>query len=165
MTNADETPRTPRRPERLNGLRAGIVVGATFVLGILLLAALPSPTPSTPTTTTTALPTTTTTLAPEKVTVQAYNATGGGNVATSVSQDLARHGWNTLSGLDALERSPTSTVRYAPGFDAQARTIASQLGLSPSAAIPYVADLALTGQVPAGTDIVVICGPELATLS
>jgi len=155
--------------------KAIAVVVVALVLGALLLnvAARPpvdtaSATPSTPsaTTTTTTHPkkstatTTSTTVPRSSVAVLSANGTSVAGIAATISADLKGQGWNTLTPVDTTAPVASSTVYYAAGQQASAATIASYLGLKPTAVQPLTTSAPVSGTN--GVEVLVVVGPDLA---
>jgi len=165
-------------------LKGGIVLAVAVGLGAYLLqlgapkvggtsAAANSPAGSTSltgsggstSTTTTAPPasstTTTAANAPSKtVKVLVANASQTNGVAAYYSGQLSSDGWGTLTPITALTARVTSNVYYASGDRGFASTVASELGLAPTAVQPYGGSTAVRSTT--GVQIVVIVGNDLA---
>lgn len=118
------------------------------------------PVATTTTTTASSRSTTSTTVSHAGVTVQVANGTLTPGAAAHFTQLLQSQGWATSTPANATSQVSASNVYYAPGKQAQAMLVASQVGVAASAVLP------LTPSVPLGTtlgvDVVVMVGPDLA---
>ncbi len=160
-----------------------VVTAVAVVLGVLLLQAgnhTPSSAEGTsagaPATTTTApghgsgtsgaakkKTTTTTTTFPNKgkVNVLVANGTSVANGATDYASELKSDGWNTQPPADTTTPVNSSNVYYAAGQQSAATAVASQLGLKPSAVQPLTTAVPVSST--AGTDVLVVLGPDLTS--
>jgi hypothetical protein len=163
--------------------RAALLIGLALLIGFVLLHRNPGgstgavssgghttapPVTSSPggigDTTTTVRTTTTTpaTLrAPENVKVLVANGTATSGLAGRITETLHAKGYNTLTATDASTKPAASIVYFQPGYGPDAASLASKLGLLPSAVSamatpPPVANLA-------GAQILVVAGADLAT--
>ncbi|MDH5371443.1 MAG: LytR C-terminal domain-containing protein [Acidimicrobiia bacterium] len=122
---------------------------STSVLDVTIFSTLPE----LPTTTT--VPVTTTTVPAERaaadVVVVVLNSTGQSGLAASATQVLAGLGYQTLEPDNSTPRLEASQILFAPGFAAEAYTLAAQFPDGQVAAEPSSDLLA---------DIVVILGTE-----
>lgn len=164
---------------RSGGMAAGRAVAllsVAVVIGIVLLnAADDSPSPrvsaggdkatstSSPEQTTTTIAVTTTTTparAPKEVKVLSANGTDVKGAARKATDALRAAGYNVLAPVDAGKKVSATSVFFAAGFEAEARAVASLLGLGPDVvkAIPTPPPLADVR----GANVVVMVGPETA---
>ena len=162
------------------GARGAVLLAIAVVLGIVLLNGFDR-VPSTdvdailddlsPTTTaagnataTTAAALTTTTRAaraPADITVLVANGTDIRGLAGGVATALKAIGYNTLSPTDATRPVDVTKVQFSPGFDAEARAVATSLQL-PATAVeaanpanaPPVADTL-------GANVIVLVGADV----
>jgi len=83
-----------------------------------------------------------------------------GNAAGHFTQQLQQQGWSLSSPVNATATASSTAVYYAPGQQAAAALVASELGVPASAVQP----LSATVPVPTttGLDVVVVIGPDLA---
>ncbi len=105
--------------------------------------------------------TTTTTVAPGTVSVVVANGTQTNGLAAHYSTVIGGGGWNMGTPIDASTSEATSAVYYAPGFQQQAASIATTIGLKPSQVLPLTAAVPVSGVT--GTDVVVVIGQDLAS--
>jgi hypothetical protein len=169
----------PGNGDHVNLFRAGVIIVAGLIVGVLLLNVASRPPKvtagSAATTTTTATNSTTTTVAghhhntttttlttlpPSTVTVQVANGTTTPNGAAYYTNVLQRSGWKTQAPLDTTSPVAASTVYYAAGQKSDAESIATQLGLSKTTVQPLTSAVPVNGAT--GVDIVVIVGNDLA---
>jgi hypothetical protein len=118
-----------------------------------------TPITTTTTTTKTSPTTTTTTIAPSGVTVVVANATQTNGLAGHYTAVLAAKGWAMQTATDAATAEATSAVYYATGFQAEATTIATTLGLQPAVVVPLTAAVPVPGV--SADDVVVVVGADL----
>lgn len=173
----------PRGPNGPNGPhvpfsypKALVIVVVAVVLGAYLLSLGNGPhgaaSPPTTTTPTTAPPSSTTTTAPasttsaqakpsKSVTVVVANASHTNGIAGYYTTTLAKDGWGTLTAETATTVETTSIVYFAPGQQANADVVASELHLPAT----DVHALGATVPVPStsGADVVVLAGLDLAS--
>jgi hypothetical protein len=164
-------------PHGIAPVRA-VVVLVIFVVATIALVAVgtrhsvsgDAATPSTTTPTTIAAgghktaPTTTTTTVPHSsVTVLVANATQTNGLAAHYSSVLQAQGWATQAPVDAATTEATSTVYYAAGESAAALSIATTLGLKPTAVTSLTTAVPVTGA--SGDDVVVVVGSDLVPTS
>jgi hypothetical protein len=125
------------------------------------VTAAPSPTtttvphakPSAPTTTTTTVP-------PAKVPVVVANASGITGAAAALSARIQASGWDMLPPANATSDVTTSRVYYQAGFQPEAASIASSLGLPASAVVPYTSAAPVSS---IGTaEVIVVAGPDIS---
>jgi hypothetical protein len=125
-------------------------------------AATPPASSTTTTVKTKPPPTTTTTTVPHSsVSVVVANATQTNGLAAHFTAVLAAQGWAMQTATDAATTETTSTVYYATGQQASAATIATTLGLKPTAVQPFTTAVPVTGA--SGVDVVVVVGSDLAS--
>ena len=89
------------------------------------------------------------------------NGTQTNGLAAHYSTVIGGGGWNMGTPIDASTSEATSAVYYAPGFQQQAASIATAIGLKPSQVLPLTAALPVSGVT--GTDVVVVIGQDLAS--
>lgn len=163
--------------------RALVLLAVGIVIGIVIVAktgATPSPSlqlggvsststvsqTSPASSTTTAPARTTTTLAAPKpagqVSVVVANGTTISGAAGRIGAELATIGYKNYSAVDTTSQVSTSSVYYAPGYQANAVAIASflQMKAAPSS-MPSTAPV--SASTLANADILVIVGPDLAS--
>ncbi len=87
------------------------------------------------------------------------NATQTNGLAGHYTSVLAAKGWAMQTAADASTAEQTSAVYYASGFQAQATTIATTLGLKPTVVAPLTAAVPVAGVT--GDDVVVVAGADL----
>jgi hypothetical protein len=159
--------------------RGAILIAVAFIVGLILLQKTDKTpkvvrtTPSaTPTTSPNILvPTTSTSLgghAPSSVKVLVANGTNTPGAASRVVPPLTSAGYNVLAPTDATKAVKASNLRqsvvyYTPGYDLDAKIIATHLTLQLSAvqALPTTAPVANTQ----GANVIVVVGPDLAGAS
>ncbi|MBV8693776.1 MAG: LytR C-terminal domain-containing protein [Actinobacteria bacterium] len=158
--------------------RGAILIAVAFVIGLILLQKTdraPSTTVKTPTVTVTTspnltLPTTPTTLGghtPSSVKVLVVNGTNTAGAASRVVPPLTQAGYNVLAPTDATKTAKSSTrqsvVYFTPGYDLDAKIIATRLTLQLTAveALPATAPVANTQEA----NVLVLVGPDLAGAS
>ena len=114
-----------------------------------------------PTTVETTIPVTTTTTspppatrAPAEVKVLTLNASGVSGAAARLTERLRSDGYD-VGAPASRPVQETSALLHRPGFDAEARAVATSLGLEPSLLEP-------TESPPGEVDLVVIIGQDLA---
>jgi hypothetical protein len=111
-------------------------------------------------TTTTVPPETTAPVAqpPAAVKVVVANGSGVSGLAAKGSQLLARSGYTASSATDALQPATASVVYFAPGFEANAASIAELVGLPADRVQPVAGQV---GKVqPADAGVVVLLAPD-----
>ncbi|MFZ4669407.1 MAG: LytR C-terminal domain-containing protein [Microthrixaceae bacterium] len=180
---ATDRPRTPQRSGPPAGpspaARGLILVGVGVVLGLILLVraggvgfqsgdeGVKINTDEAAVTTTISAPTTTvptTDKAPQQVKVVVANGSPVSGLAGKTTAFLAQNGYSNSTATDAQSQVSVTTVYYSPGFEASAKALARILGLNSSQvqALPNGAELAKNQPSDAG--VVVIAGPEIATI-
>ncbi len=151
--------------------RGLVLLAIAIVLGVLLVwaghrpvvpVAATSGTTTAPSSTTTTEPTTTTTTSPHSsVHVTVANGTSAPTAATDYGKALATKGWVVSPPMDTTSPVTSATVvYYAPGQQANAAAVASELGLKSSAVQPVNSSIPVTP--PSGTQVLVVLGPDLA---
>lgn len=159
--------------------RGAILIAVAFVIGLVLLqktdraprSVSTTPTVRVPTTSPNlTLPTTPTTLgghSPATVKVLVANGTNTAGAASRVVPPLTQAGYNVLAPTDATKAAKAATrssfVYYEPGYDLDAKIIATRLTLQLTAvqAMPNPAPVASTQ----GANVLVVVGPDLAGAS
>ena len=105
--------------------------------------------------------TTTTTAPPSAVSVVVANATSTNGLAADFSTVIAAGGWNMGTPIDANTTEATSAVYYASDEQEAAASIATTIGVHPTAVLPITS--ATPVSYPTGTDVVVVIGEDLAS--
>jgi LytR cell envelope-related transcriptional attenuator len=105
--------------------------------------------------------TTTTTAAPSTVSVVVANATSADGLAAHYTSVISAGGWNMGTPIDANTTEATSAVYYATGEQEAAASIATTIGVQPTAVLPITS--ATPVSYPTGTDVVVVIGEDLAS--
>jgi hypothetical protein len=176
-TSDPHRPGDGRGSNRIAPIRAGLVLIGFLVAAAFLVDVGSRPsvsgvtvtTSSTTTvagsgTTTTTVGATTTTVPRSAVSVQVANGSEGAGLAAHYSSILGAQGWAVKAPANATSEGVlTSAVYYAAGQQEAAASIATALGLKPSAVHPLSATVPVTGA--AGNDIVVVIGADLASQS
>jgi len=129
--------------------------------GAILSGHLKSGSTTTTTTSHVALSTTTSTVVHSSVKVLVgETARKRGQRGRALTQQLQQQGWSLSSPVNATATASSTAVYYAPGQQAAAALIASELGAPASAVQP----LSATVPVPTttGLDVVVVIGSDLA---
>jgi hypothetical protein len=108
-----------------------------------------------------AVATTTTTAAPGTVSVVVANATSASGLAAHYTSVISAGGWNMGTPIDANTTEATSAVYYATGEQEAAASIATSIGVQPTAVLPITS--ATPVSYPTGTDVVVVIGENLAS--
>lgn len=175
---ATQRPRTPRSsapPPGPNPVNRGLILIAVgVVLAVILLVkagGVGFDSSSTDvaigegeekvTTTTEATTTTVAEQAPQTVQVVAANGSGASGMAAKAGQVLAQNGYTQVVTTNALQPVTASSVLYATGYDANARSIAKMFGLAESVVQPLAAGTQLAKEQPPTTGVVVMIGPDL----
>jgi hypothetical protein len=150
-----------------------LVLFVVAAIGLVAIGTRPSvsgdaatPPTTTPTTTATGghktAPTTTTTTVPHStVSVVVANATETNGLAARYSTVLTAQGWAVKTATDAATTEATSSVYYAAGLQASAASIATTLGLKPTAVLPLTTSVPVSGV--SGIDVVVVVGSDLVS--
>lgn len=117
------------------------------------------------TTTTTTQPAPSTSVAPQELKVVALNGAGINGYAAGAQQFLSvAGGYTSATAATAANQVQTTTVYYAPGYEADAAAIAQLLGLDESAVQPLPEGTQLArnpADLPADTNVVVLLGPDV----
>jgi hypothetical protein len=100
---------------------------------------------------------------PARVTVLVANGSTVSGEATKVTAQLHAAGWDTLPPVNTATNVSSSTVYYAPGFQASATSIASTLGVAATQVQPLSSSVPVSSV--AGADVVVVIGPDVANRS
>lgn len=176
-----QRPRTPRRaapPPGPNPASRGLILIAVgVVLGIILLVkggGVGFDSTSTGVTipegddvTTTVAPATTAApvgKAPQTVQVVAGNGSTVSGLAGKTGQFLAQSGYTQVVATDSLQPVTATVVYFAPGFEGNAEAIGKLLNLQPGQVQALPAGASLAKNQPATAGVVVLIGPELATV-
>jgi hypothetical protein len=107
--------------------------------------------------------TTTTTVAPSSVSVLVANATSTNGLAAKTAATIGAGGWSMQTPVDANTTEATSAVYYAAGQQQAAATIATAIGVAPTAVLPLTSATPVT--YPPTTDVVVVVGEDIAAKS
>jgi hypothetical protein len=107
--------------------------------------------------------TTTTTVAHGSVSVLVANATSTSGLAAKTSATIGAGGWAMQTPVDANTTEATSAVYYAAGMQQAAATIATTIGVAPTAVLPLTSATPVT--YPPNTDVVVVVGQDIAAKS
>lgn len=175
---ATQRPRTPRSsapPPGPNPVNRGLILIAVgVVLAVILLVkagGVGFDTSKTDvaigegeekvTTTTEATTTTVAEQAPQTVQVVAANGSGASGMAAKATQVLAQNGYTQVVATNALQPVTASSVLYATGYDANARSIAKAFGLAESVVQPIAAGTQLAKEQPPTTGVILMIGPDL----
>ncbi len=113
------------------------------------------------TTTTEATTTTVAEQAPQTVQVVAANGSGTSGLAAKTGQLLAQSGYTQVVATDSLQPVTASQVLYATGYDANAKSIATILGLPETAVQPFAPGTQVAKNQPATAGVFVMIGPDL----
>ena len=171
----------PSAPAPNPATRGLILVAVAVVLGAILLikgggvgfdepsddlqidASGDEATASTTTTTEPAAPSTS--VAPTALKVVALNGAGFNGYAGKAQQFLSVAGYTSTTAITAAAQVPTTTVYYAPGFEADAAAIASLFGLPETSvqAMPTPPNSLAkdAAEFPADTNVAVVLGPDV----
>ncbi len=175
---ATQRPRTPRSsppPPGPNPVNRGLILIAVgVVLAVILLVKAGGVGFDTSTadleigageekvTTTTEAPTTTVAeQAPQTVQVVAANGSGTSGMAAKASQLLAQSGYTQVVSTNSVQPVTASSVMYATGYDANARSIAESLGLADTVVQPLAPGTQLAQDQPATAGVIIMIGPDL----
>ena len=107
--------------------------------------------------------TTTTTVPHGSVSVLVANATSTNGLAAKTSATIGAGGWAMQTPVDANTTEATSAVYYAAGQQQAAATIATTIGVAPTAVLPLTSATPVT--YPPNTDVVVVVGQDIAAKS
>jgi LCP family protein required for cell wall assembly len=97
-----------------------------------------------------------TTTSPGDVSVQVYNATGQSGLATTVTNQLKKNGFNVMSPTDYSNSLKTTTVFFSPGNEQAAATVASAF---PNAKVERATGIGQVVQVALGPDYSSVTAP------
>ena len=89
------------------------------------------------------------------------NATSADGLAAHYTSVISAGGWNMGTPIDANTTEATSAVYYATGEQEAAASIATKIGVQPTAVLPITS--ATPVSYPTGTDVVVVIGEDLAS--
>ena len=89
------------------------------------------------------------------------NATSADGLAAHYTSVISAGGWNMGTPIDANTTEATSAVYYATGEQEAAASIATTIGVQPTAVLPITS--ATPVSYPTGTDVVVVIGEDLAS--
>ena len=177
---------TQQRRARPGGVdpasRGLILVGVAVLLGLIVLVkgggvgldrgtkevAVPDDGAAAVTSTTAATASTTTTapaIAPADVKVVVANGSGTTGLARKAAQNLAGAGYSQASATDAVGQPAATTVYFAQGYEANARSIGSQLGLDASRIQALSPGTKLAQVQPADAGVIVVLGPDATASS
>lgn len=176
-----QRPRTPRRaapPAGPNPASRGLIlIVAGVVLGIILLVkgggvgfdstSTGVTIPEGDAASTTVAPATTAApvgKAPQTVQVVAGNGSSVSGLAGKTGQFLAQAGYTQVVATDSLQPVTATVVYFAPGFEGNAEAIGTLLNLQAGQVQALPAGAALAKNQPATAGVVVLIGPELATV-
>ena len=171
----------PSSPAPNPATRGLILVAVAVVLGAILLikgggvgfdepsndleidASDEEATASTTTTTEQAAPSTS--VAPTALKVVALNGAGINGYAGKAQQFLSVAGYTSTTAITAATQAPTTTVYFAPGFEADAAAIAGLFGLPPTSVqampTPGTSLAKDPAEFPADTNVAVVLGPDV----
>jgi cytoskeletal protein RodZ len=107
--------------------------------------------------------TTTTTVPHSSVSVVVANGTSTTGLAAKTSATIGAGGWAMQTPLDANTSEATSAVYYAAGQQQAAASIATTIGVAPTAVLPLTSATPVT--YPPNTDVVVVVGQDIAAKS
>jgi cytoskeletal protein RodZ len=107
--------------------------------------------------------TTTTTVPHGSVSVLVANATSTNGLAAKTSATIGAGGWAMQTPVDANTTEATSAVYYAAGQQQAAASIATTIGVAPTAVLPLTSATPVT--YAPNTDVVVVVGQDLAAAS
>jgi LytR cell envelope-related transcriptional attenuator len=153
-----------------DSVRRGLILVVTaVVIGFLLLSARNDPvqvvagnTTDAPTSTSSGVPSTTElpTPLPPDITVQVANAgTGISGAAGRVTDQLETLGYNTVEPTNTIDETlEDSLLLYGPGFFANAKALAADLGLGDDAVQPMPTDPASLVQDYLDPDVMMLLG-------
>ena len=91
------------------------------------------------------------------------NATSTSGLAAKTSATIGGGGWSMQTPVDANTTEATSAVYYAAGMQQAAATIATAIGVAPTAVLPLSSATPVT--YPPSTDVVVVVGQDIAAKS
>ena len=91
------------------------------------------------------------------------NATSTNGLAAKTAATIGAGGWAMQTPVDANTTQATSAVYYAAGQQQAAATIATTIGVAPTAVLPLTSATPVT--YPPNTDVVVVVGQDIAAKS
>ena len=173
---------TQQRRSRAGGVdpasRGLLLVGVAVLLGLIVLVkgggvgidrgtasvAVPDDGAAAVTTTTAPVATTTTapTISPAEVKVVVANGSGTTGLARAAAKDLAGAGYSQATATDAVGQPAATTVYFAQGYEANARSIGGQLGLDASRIQALSPGTKLAKVQPTDAGVIVVLGPDAA---
>lgn len=176
---------TQQRRSRAGGVdpasRGLILVGVAVLLGLIVLVkgggvgfdrgtkavAVPDDGAAAVTTTTAAPVTTTTvpTVSPAEVKVVVANGSGTTGLARAAAKNLAGSGYTQATATDAVGQPAATTVYFAQGYEANARSIGGQLGLDGSRVQALSPGTKLAKVQPSDAGVIVVLGPDATASS
>ncbi len=117
------------------------------------------------TTTTTEAAAPSTSVAPTALKVVALNGAGINGYAGKAQQFLSVAGYTNTTAITAAAQAPTTTVYFAPGFEADAAAIAGLFALPPTSVqampTPGTSLAKVPTEFPADTNVAVVLGPDV----
>jgi LytR cell envelope-related transcriptional attenuator len=168
-----------RRDARIQVGRAVALIVVVVVIAVILLrhnggGSRPSLAPIATTSTTSPVSTTpsttvattvaATTVAPAQVKVVVLNGTTKAGAAGFFKTKLASKGYNVVLATDATASNILdSAVYYQPGYEAEAMTVAADLGIPASAVTALVPTDPVPAAAAASANVIVVVGGNLAT--
>lgn len=179
-TQRPRTPRSSAPPPGPNPVNRGLILIAIgVVLAVILLVKAGGAGPDASnadveigageekiTTTTEATTTTVAEQAPQTVQVVAANGSGASGMAAKAAQVLAQSGYTQVVSTNSVQPVTASSVMYASGYDANARSIATALGLPETSVQALAPGAQLAKDQPATAGVIIMIGPDLvATLN
>lgn len=161
-------------PEEGPNLIGIVLILVGVVIGIILLvkaggvgvdstdAGVEVPAGKEKVTTTTQAPTTTVAeQAPATVQVVAANGSGASGMAAKAGQVLAQGGYTQVVATNSNQPVTASSVMFASGYEANAKSIAKLFGLAETTVTPLAAGSSVAQNQPPTTGVVVMIGPDL----
>ena len=174
-TQRPRTPRSSAPPPGPNPVNRGLILIAIgVVLAVILLIKAGGAGPDSSkaddliasgeekiTTTTEATTTTVAEQAPQTVQVVAANGSGASGMAAKAAQVLAQSGYTQVVSTNTVQPVTASSVMYASGYDANARSIAAALGLPETSVQALAPGAQLAKDQPATAGVIIMIGPDL----
>lgn len=168
-----QRPSAPNPEEGPNLIGITLII-AGVVLGVILLvkaggvgvdssdAGVDVPAGKEKVTTTTQAPTTTIAeQAPQTVQVVAANGSGASGMAAKAGQILAQGGYTQVVATNSTQSVTASSVMYATGYEANAKSIAKMFGLAETAVTSLAAGSTVAENQPPTTGVVLMIGADL----
>jgi hypothetical protein len=97
--------------------------------------------------------------------VVALNGAGINGYAGKAQQFLSVAGYTATTAITAAQQAPTTTVYFAPGFQADAEAVAALFGLQPTSVqampTPGTGLAKDPAEFPADTNVAVVLGPDV----